>query len=108
MDLKLAAKVVIATGASKGIALACAEAFLREGAAVALVSRSRANLDAALARLPRAAHKPLAIVADLSRADDAARMVAEAIAQRGPIGVLLNSAGAAKPTPPADLTAQAW
>ena len=72
MDLKLADKVVIVTGASKGIGLACAEAFLREGAAVALVSRSRTNLDAALARLPQSAHKPVAIVADLSRADDAA------------------------------------
>ena len=53
MDLGLADRVVLVTGASKGIGHACAAAFLAEGAKVALVSRSRANLDAALARLPR-------------------------------------------------------
>ena len=67
--MELEGKVVIVTGASKGIGLACAESFLRAGAKVALVSRSRANLDTALARLPHSTHKPLAIVADLSRAE---------------------------------------
>ena len=108
MDAGLKDKVVIVTGASKGIGLACAEAFLRAGAKVALVSRSGRNLDAALARLPPSAHKPVAIVADLTRADDATRMVADAVAQLGPVDVLVNSAGAAKRTAPDDLTAQAW
>ena len=108
MDLKLKDKVVIVTGASKGIGLACAEGFLREGAQVVLVSRSRKNLDAALAHLPQSAHTPVAIVADLTRADEAARMVAEVAAQVGPIDVLVNSAGAAKRTAPDDLSAQAW
>ncbi len=45
MDLDLAGKVVVVTGASKGIGHACAEAFLRQGAKVALVSRSHANLE---------------------------------------------------------------
>ena len=48
MDLGFAGKVVAVTGASKGIGFACAEAFAREGAKVALVSRSAANLEAAL------------------------------------------------------------
>jgi len=108
VDSGLQDKVVIVTGASKGIGHACAEAFLRVGAKVALVSRSKANLDAALARLPRSAHKPVAIVADLARADDAARMVADVVAQLGPVDVLVNSAGAAKRTAPDDLTAGAW
>jgi len=46
MDLNLAGRVVIVTGASKGIGYACAAAFAAEGAKVALVSRSQANLDA--------------------------------------------------------------
>ena len=108
MDLDLKDKVVVVTGASKGIGLACAQGFLRAGARVALVSRSRKNLDAALARLPQSAHPPVAIVADLTRADEAARMVAEVVAQWGPVDVLVNSAGAAKRTAPDDLTAQAW
>jgi NAD(P)-dependent dehydrogenase (short-subunit alcohol dehydrogenase family) len=51
MDLGFTGKVVVVTGASKDIGYACAEAFVREGAPVALVSRSAANLDAALARI---------------------------------------------------------
>ena len=108
MDLGLNGKTVVVTGASKGIGFACAEGFLREGANVVLVSRSRENLDAALLRLPRTTPTPLAVVADLRRAEDAARMVAEAVAHFGPIDVLVNSAGAAKRTAPDDLTAQAW
>jgi NAD(P)-dependent dehydrogenase (short-subunit alcohol dehydrogenase family) len=68
MDLELSGKVVVVTGASKGIGFACAEAFAREGAKVALVSRSAQNLDAALARMPSTAHRAIAFAADLVRA----------------------------------------
>src|SRR5438105_11296564 len=107
MDLGLTGKIVVVTGASKGIGFACAEAFLREGANVALVSRSRSNLDAALARLgPN--QETLAFVADLTRADEAARMVTDVEAALGPIDVLVNSAGAAKRYPPDELNPQSW
>ena len=108
MSNEFADRVVVVTGASKGIGFACAEAFVRAGAKVALVSRSRENLDAALARLPRSANTPDAIQADLRNADDAARMADDAQANLGPIDVLVNSAGAAKRYAPADLSAQAW
>jgi NAD(P)-dependent dehydrogenase (short-subunit alcohol dehydrogenase family) len=108
MDLGLAGRSVLVTGASKGIGLACAAAFLREGARVALVSRSRANLDAGIAQLAPSAAKPQAIVADLSRADEAARAVEEAEAALGPLDVLVNSAGAARRYPPEELDAAAW
>jgi NAD(P)-dependent dehydrogenase (short-subunit alcohol dehydrogenase family) len=108
MDLGLAGRSVLVTGASKGIGLACAAAFLREGARVAMVSRSRANLDAGLASLAPSAARPVAIVADLSRADEAARAVEEAEAALGPLDVLVNSAGAARRYPPEELDAAAW
>ncbi|NBO00740.1 MAG: SDR family NAD(P)-dependent oxidoreductase, partial [Betaproteobacteria bacterium] len=44
MDLQLAQQHILITGGSKGIGLACAEAFLQEGARVTLVSRDPANL----------------------------------------------------------------
>lgn len=108
MDLELAGKVVVVTGASKGIGYACAEAFLREGAKVALVSRSVQNLEAALARMPAGQHKPIAIAADLVHAADAARMAAEVEAALGAVDVLVNSAGAARRYAPDELDAQAW
>ena len=108
MDLGLAGQVVVVTGASKGIGFACAEAFAREGARVALISRSRANLDAALARITDAKHRPVAFTADLVDAAQSARVIDDVEAALGPIDVLVNSAGAAKRYAPGDLTAQAW
>ena len=108
MDLGLESRVVLVTGASKGIGFACAEAFAREGAKVALVSRSRSNLDAALGRITDVAHRPVAFAADLIDAAQAARIVDETESALGPIDVLVNSAGAARRYPPAELNAQAW
>jgi NAD(P)-dependent dehydrogenase (short-subunit alcohol dehydrogenase family) len=44
MNLHLSDKHVLITGGSKGIGLACAQAFLEEGAKVTLVSRDPATL----------------------------------------------------------------
>jgi NAD(P)-dependent dehydrogenase (short-subunit alcohol dehydrogenase family) len=108
MDLNLAGRVVIVTGASKGIGYACAEAFAAEGAKVALVSRSQANLDAALARFPASREAPLAVAADMTRPEAAEAMAAEVEKALGGIDVLVNSAGAARRYAPDDLNAQAW
>ena len=108
MDLELGDRVVVVTGASKGIGFACADAFAREGARVALVSRSRANLDSAIARMAATRHPPLAFIADLIDAAQAAEMVDDVEKALGPIDVLVNSAGAAKRYPPEELNAKAW
>ncbi|WP_159070674.1 SDR family NAD(P)-dependent oxidoreductase, partial [Achromobacter xylosoxidans] len=47
MDLQLVGKRVLITGASKGIGLACATAFAREGAEPILAARDDAALQAA-------------------------------------------------------------
>ena len=108
MDLGLSERVVVVTGASKGIGFACANAFARERARVALVSRSRANLDLAIARITGAQQPPLGFVADLADAAQAARMIDDVESRLGPIDVLVNSAGAAKRYPPEALDAAAW
>jgi len=113
MDLELAGKHVLVTGGSKGIGLACAAAFLREGAHVSIVSRSDANLEAARSALANVVggggQKRLhCIAADLVNAADALRAVDDAESALGPVHVLVNSAGAAKRTVPEDLSPQAW
>ena len=105
MSRRFEGRAVIVTGASKGIGFACAKSFIDEGARVAIVSRSRDNLDVALAALGAGG---IAIAADLRNPGDAARMVDEAEAALGAIDVLVNSAGAAKRYAPDELTAQAW
>jgi len=108
MDLQLTGKRALITGGSKGIGLACVRAFAAEGARVVMVSRSQANLDAARSALPAYAHAPVAVAANLARAEDARRAVDAATRALGAIDVLVNSAGAAKRHPPDELSAEAW
>jgi NAD(P)-dependent dehydrogenase (short-subunit alcohol dehydrogenase family) len=108
MDLGLDDKVVIVTGGSKGIGLACARAFLSEGARVALVSRAEANLNAALQDLGVSARGLIAVPCDLTGSEAAGSMAAEVERRLGPVHVLVNSAGAAKHYLPEDLNADSW
>jgi NAD(P)-dependent dehydrogenase (short-subunit alcohol dehydrogenase family) len=104
MDLGLKDKKVLITGGSKGIGLACARAFVAEGARVALVSRSQQNLDQARKSLNQA----YTLAADLTDAAAAAAMVEQVEKEFGALDVLVNSAGAAKRTDADELTPAAW
>jgi len=108
MNLGLEGKVVIVTGGSKGIGLACARAFLAEGGRVAIVSRSPANLDAARRDLAPPANNLIAIPCDLTGRTAAKAMVAEVEQRLGAVNVLVNSAGAARRYLPEELGAEAW
>ncbi len=108
MDLGLNGKVVLVTGGSKGIGLACARTFAAEGARVAIASRDAANLAAGARALKGDGVDVFTVAADLVDAAQADTMVARTEAALGPIDVLVNSAGAARRTPPAELTARHW
>jgi NAD(P)-dependent dehydrogenase (short-subunit alcohol dehydrogenase family) len=104
MELGLEGKIVLITGGSKGIGLPCASAFAAEGARIAICSRSRDNVERAHAELKGA----FGVVADLTD-DAAAGAMIDAVESRlGPVDVLVNSAGAAKRTPPDELTPAVW
>lgn len=96
MDLALAGKVVLITGASKGIGLACAQAFAREGAQVAIVSRAPDNLARAQASLAHEGLQVRSYSGDMADAAQVERVVAAVSRELGPIEILVNSAGAAK------------
>jgi len=108
MDLELKGKVVLITGGSKGIGLACARTFLSEGGRVAIVSRSPENLEAARQLLAAPARDLICISCDLTVRASAAAMVAEVEKRLGPVDVLVNSAGAAKRYLPEELNEEAW
>jgi NAD(P)-dependent dehydrogenase (short-subunit alcohol dehydrogenase family) len=104
MDFGLEGKVVLVTGGSKGIGLACASAFAAEGARIAICSRSRDNVGRASAELKDA----FGFAADLTDASAASKMIQAVEDRLGPVDVLINSAGAAKRTPPDNLTPAVW
>ena len=104
MELGLKGKVVLVTGGSKGIGLACALGFAAEGARIAICSRSRENIDKASAEIKEA----FGVVADLVDAVAAERAIETVEDRLGPIDILVNSAGAAKRTPPDELNPAVW
>jgi NAD(P)-dependent dehydrogenase (short-subunit alcohol dehydrogenase family) len=112
MDLQLQQLHVLITGGSKGIGLACAQLFLREGAHVSLVARDASRLAAVQNQLGQEHAGQVQHIhvhsADLRDAHQANSMVRAAQHLGGPIDVLVNCAGAARRTPPAELDPQAW
>lgn len=108
MDLQLTGQHVLVTGGSKGIGLACARGFLDEGARVTLVSRNPAHLAAAQASLGADASRLATVAADLCDAAAALAALDSAEAGLGPVDILVNSAGAARRTPPDELQPEAW
>lgn len=103
MNLQIDGLHVLITGGSKGIGLACAKAFLDEGARVTLVSRNADALAAGAAALG-AQTRVKTVVADLSKDAERIRTLADA----GPIDILVNNAGAIPNGGLLDLTMDRW
>ena len=103
MELELAGKTAVVTGASKGIGLACVEALAREGVDVVGISRDAGNLAKAQAEL---AAKGLSFRVEAVDLTDA-EATSSAFARIGVPDILINCAGAARRTPPAELDSTA-
>lgn len=86
-------KVIVVTGASAGLGKAIAKAFAQRGARVALVARHPEPLDRLVESLSKSTGSMLAIPADVTRDDDAARVVEQVVAKWGRIDMLVNCAG---------------
>ncbi len=93
MDLQLKNKVAIVTGGSQGIGRATALRLAEEGACVVIAARGRELLDQVAGEIRAAGGSVAAVQADVSRADDCARLVAEAVKAFGRLDILVNNAG---------------
>jgi NAD(P)-dependent dehydrogenase (short-subunit alcohol dehydrogenase family) len=92
-------KVVMITGASKGLGRALTLEFAKEGARLAICSRSVQELLAVKAEAEAYGAEVLAVTADISLARDVERFVAIAEEAYGKIDVLINNASILGPSP---------
>jgi citronellol/citronellal dehydrogenase len=114
---KLHGKVVLVTGASRGIGRAIAERFAREGAKVVCTARTleegehkslEGSLRSTVSAIEAAGGTALAVACDVSDYDQCERAMAEAHAAYGPIDVLVNNAALTYFVPIADFPVSKW
>src|SRR6476660_6588534 len=104
---KLAGKVAVVTGASKGIGAAIAEHLAAEGASVVVnYASSKSGADAIVKRITQKEGKAVAVQADVSKAEDIQRLFAETKKAFGKLDILVNNAGIYEFAPLEAITAE--
>lgn len=91
--MKLAGKVSVITGASRGIGRAIAEEFAREGAAIAALARSRDSLEQLCAEIDATGGRALPLVCDVTDHTQVEQAIDKAASELGGVDILVNNAG---------------
>ncbi|MBC8055236.1 MAG: glucose 1-dehydrogenase [Rhizobiales bacterium] len=106
---KLAGKVAIVTGSSKGIGAGIAERLAADGASVVVnYSRSVDDADAVVRRIVGAGGRSVAVKADISRPAQIQPLIDAAVAHFGRLDILVNNAGVYKVDSLESLTAESF
>jgi 3-oxoacyl-[acyl-carrier protein] reductase len=94
MSKKLAGKVALVTGASKGIGAKIAQRLAADGAAVVVnYASSRAGADKVVETVTKAGGRAVAVQADVSKEADVKRLFGESAKAFGRVDILVNNAG---------------
>jgi NAD(P)-dependent dehydrogenase (short-subunit alcohol dehydrogenase family) len=108
-EKRLAGKVALITGGSRGIGKAVAAGYVREGAAVFLCGRNDLDVKKAIADIEGAGGRASGCAGDVGKIEDVRRIVQSTIAQLGGIDVLVNNASLLGPRVPiTDYPLEAW
>ena len=98
LQVDLGGQVALVTGASQGLGRAIAEALAAAGATVALVARSADKLAQVADGIRAAGGKAEAFPSDVSKAEDAQRVVDAVVETCGRLDILVNNAGVTRDT----------
>jgi 3-oxoacyl-[acyl-carrier protein] reductase len=102
---KLAGKVAIVTGASKGIGAAIAKHLAAQGAAVVVnYTSSKADADKVVGEIASNGGKAVAVQADIAKKGDIERLFAETMKSFGQLDILVNNAGIYQGQPVGQIT----
>ena len=100
MELQLAGRTALVTGASMGIGRAIARGLAAEGVRLAVVARRRELLETLAAEIETGGGaRPALIVQDIMAEDAAPRIAGAASAALGTVEILVNCAGGSRPMP---------
>ena len=105
----LPGRVALVTGASRGIGRAIALGLARAGADVAVnYNKQEAQAQEVCAEIKSLGCRAIAVQADVSQAADVNRLVTEAEAKLGPVGILVNNAGIGQQVTLDQITEEDW
>jgi 3-oxoacyl-[acyl-carrier protein] reductase len=105
---RLQGRIAIITGAGKGIGYGIAKTFAEEGAQVILVSRTEADLKKGVDAIAKVGGKASYIVADVTKAQDMAKMAESTLKKHGRIDILVHNAGIYPVANIKDMTLENW
>jgi len=105
---EFAGKVVIVTGAGRGIGRGIARAFAEEGATVAVCGRTAASLSAVAGEIVAAGGEAFPVRADVSAVGDVDTLVRTVVDRCGRLDVLVNNAGVFLTAPVVDMSEEEW
>jgi 3-oxoacyl-[acyl-carrier protein] reductase len=105
----LTGKIALVTGASLGIGRAIAQGLAKAGADMGVnCLRHQAEADEACELIRRLGRRALAVQADVSKSAEVARLVKTVEEGLGPIGILVNNSGIARPQPLEEIREEDW
>jgi NAD(P)-dependent dehydrogenase (short-subunit alcohol dehydrogenase family) len=105
MELGLAGKIAIVTGASAGIGFACSKALFEEGASIVMVARDPERMQRAAADILQGSNasalgdeapRIVTVIGDMAQPGTVKEAVATALERFGRIDIVINNAGSAK------------